>query len=345
MAIGKLLLLLAVATCQHCASTAPNTRPPSDELRKQVGWELVVPRFAILGKALLWSLTLAECSVLFAASDYCAPGLSQSIIKVERDLCFFTSPAQIPLLIHADSNQPSQDNQRNTGNFALGLTTCPNCLYTFYGSHDALKKRCSNTHESDVEARISTVRYPEEALLWSLTLAECSVLFAASDYCAPAPIPNAPLQQDQLTHPVFLAGSVLSIAGSLLPNPLLPRPRQDVYVRTEHPPGSQAGHVGAILCRAAPQLHRLHWRGAWGLALRFQSPLVARGLFGVVPGLDAESRLTNVLACTWVSMVVAVCIGMMQRIRKGDDMLEKNFGEQWKEWARRVPYRTVPWVY
>ncbi|KAF9238463.1 hypothetical protein BU15DRAFT_75161 [Melanogaster broomeanus] len=245
MAIGKLLLLLAVATCQHYASTAPNTRPPSDELRKQVGWELVVPRFAILSKALLWSLTLAECSVLFAASDYCAPGLSQSIIKY---------------LVH------SSDPQR-----AL--------------------------------AQIS-----------SLT-------------------------------PVFLAGSVLSIAGSLLRihcYRVLGRMftfelsiRRDhklvtswPYSVVRHPSytGSIGVGLGGLLCA----FNRRSW-------------LVACS--GLVPGLDAESRLTNVLACTWVSMVVAICIGMMQRIRNEDDMLEKNFGEQWKEWARRVPYRTVPWVY
>ncbi|KAF9238465.1 hypothetical protein BU15DRAFT_75163 [Melanogaster broomeanus] len=245
MAIGKLLLLLAAITCQHYAITAPNTRPPSDELRKQVGWELVLPRLTILGKTLLWSLTLAECSVLFAASDYCAPGLSQSIIR--------------------------------------HLVRSPN---------------------------------PQRAIT----------------------------QISSLT-PAFLAGSVLSIAGSLLRihcyRALGRMFTFELSIRRDHKlitsgPYSVVRHPSytAVIGLTLGELLCCFTRHSWVVA--------CSGLF---PSLDAEPRLTNVLACTWVSMVVAICMALMQRVRNEDDMLEKNFGEQWKEWVRRVPYRLVPWVY
>jgi len=44
-------------------------------------------------------------------------------------------------------------------------------------------------------------------------------------------------------------------------------------------------------------------------------------------------------------MFVGIVAAVMQRMKNEDAMLEKNFGEEWKEWARRVPCRLVPWVY
>ncbi|KAF9230171.1 hypothetical protein BU15DRAFT_69425 [Melanogaster broomeanus] len=197
------------------------------------------------------------------------------------------------------------------------------------------------TQTSRMGARTSTGRHPGQA----------------SDYCAPGlsqsiikhlvhnSDPQRALAQISSLNPAFLAGSILNIAGGLLRIHCYRVLGRMFTIRAEHPQGSQVGHVGAILCRAAPQLHGVIGMVLGGLLCSFTHHswlVVCSGLF---PGLDTEPRLTNVLACTWVSIVVVVCIGMMRRMRNEDEMLEKNFGERWKEWVRRVPYRVVPWVY
>jgi hypothetical protein len=63
MATVKLLLLLAMLPGQHYSMTAPNARPPSGELRKQVGWELVI----LWLPALLRVRTSVQISILEAA--------------------------------------------------------------------------------------------------------------------------------------------------------------------------------------------------------------------------------------------------------------------------------------
>ncbi|KIJ08273.1 hypothetical protein PAXINDRAFT_139396, partial [Paxillus involutus ATCC 200175] len=79
MAIVKLLLLLAMLSGQHYATTAPNARPPSGELRQQARWEVAILWVPVLLKFLFWLWTLSESAVMFAATDYCPAGLSQSI--------------------------------------------------------------------------------------------------------------------------------------------------------------------------------------------------------------------------------------------------------------------------
>ncbi|KIJ08276.1 hypothetical protein PAXINDRAFT_89075 [Paxillus involutus ATCC 200175] len=245
MVVAKLLLLLAMLPSQHCSMTPPNARPPSSELRKQVGWELVIPWVAIALRAFLWSWTLLECIALFAATEYCPQGLSQSIVHH---------------LVRSD------DPQR-----------------TF-------------THIS------------------SLT-------------------------------PTFLAGSILSITGSLLrihcygtlgsmftfelsirkEHKLI---TSGVYAIVRHPSytGGIGTGIGLLLCILSPSL-------------------LSVALSSLFPDPDFKTRMMNVLGCTCVSACVVLIAGLVHRMNNEDAMLEKNFGEEWKEWARRVPYRLVPWVY
>ncbi|KIJ18334.1 hypothetical protein PAXINDRAFT_9404 [Paxillus involutus ATCC 200175] len=267
MAIVKLLLLLAVLPGQHYSMTAPNARPPSGELRKQVGWELVIPwlpglfrvrvsiQISILEAAGLthlycqffyWLWTLLECVVLFAATDYCPPSLSQSIVHY---------------LVRSD------DPQR-----AL-------------------------THIS------------------SLT-------------------------------PTFLAGSVLSIIGNLLRihcyRTLGKMYTFELSIRKEHKlitSGVYAivrhpSYTGGICTRLGLLLYVLS-PNSWLVAC---SPP-----FPDHPG--SKTRMMNVLGCICVSVLVGIVVGLVQRMNNEDEMLEKNFGEEWKEWAKRVPCRLVPWVY
>lgn len=53
----------------------------------------------------------------------------------------------------------------------------------------------------------------------------------------------------------------------------------------------------------------------------------------------------GVWACAWTVGVGVLWVLLCKRMDKEDAMLERNFGEAWRAWAKRVPYRLVPGVY
>ncbi|KAF8840671.1 hypothetical protein BDN67DRAFT_968248 [Paxillus ammoniavirescens] len=243
MAIVKLLLLLAMLPGQHCAMTAPNARPPPGELRKQVGWELVMPWLPGMFRVFLWTWTLLECAALFAATDYCPAGFSQSIVYY---------------LVRSD------DPQRALTHISL-LTPA-----FLVGSVLSIVGCCLRIHCYRALGRMFTY--------------ELSI---------------------RKDHKLITSG---------------------VYAIVRHPSytGGICSGVGLLLCIINPH--------SW---------LVA---YSPRPFPDS-SRVVNVLAYTLISVFVGLTVGFVQRMNNEDAMLEKNFGEEWKEWARRVPYRLVPWVY
>ncbi|KAF8840669.1 hypothetical protein BDN67DRAFT_968241 [Paxillus ammoniavirescens] len=218
MAIVKLLLLLTMLSGQHYSTTAPNARPPSGELRQQVRWEAAILWMPILLKFFFWLWTLSESAVLFAATDYCPPGLSQSIAHY---------------LVR--SNDPQR-----------ALTHISSLTPTFLLS---IRKE----------------------------------------------------------HKLVTSG---------------------VYAIVRHP--SYTGAISIVLGFLLCGLSRHSW-------------LVACSPLFPDPGI--ETRMMNVLASTFTSMFVGVVALLVQRMNNEDAMLEKNFGEEWKSWAKRVPCRLVPWVY
>ncbi|KAF8840672.1 hypothetical protein BDN67DRAFT_628512 [Paxillus ammoniavirescens] len=245
MVTAKLLLLLAILPSQHYSMTSPNARPPSGELRKQVGWELVVPWVAIALRAFLWSWTLLECAALFAATDYCPPDLSQSII---HHLVRGDDPQRT--LTHISSLTPT---------FLVGS------ILSIFGS--LLRIHCYGT-------------------LGSMFTFELSI---------------------RKKHKLITSG---------------------VYSIVRHP--SYTGGIGT----------------GTGLLLCILSPsLLSVALSSLFPDPDFKARMMNVLGCTCISVCVGLTAGLVHRMNIEDAMLEGNFGEEWKEWARRVPYRLVPWVY
>ncbi|KAL1671314.1 hypothetical protein EV122DRAFT_295553 [Schizophyllum commune] len=59
-------------------------------------------------------------------------------------------------------------------------------------------------------------------------------------------------------------------------------------------------------------------------------------------GLVPTSPLGTTLF--WLALVIPGLYGFASRIKTEDEMLKKNFGKQWEEWARRVPYKLIPGV-
>jgi protein-S-isoprenylcysteine O-methyltransferase Ste14 len=58
-----------------------------------------------------------------------------------------------------------------------------------------------------------------------------------------------------------------------------------------------------------------------------------------------NSHIGRGAALIHVSLAMTIISGLLARMSKEDDALRKTFGKQWEEWAKRVPYKLIPWVY
>jgi protein-S-isoprenylcysteine O-methyltransferase Ste14 len=67
----------------------------------------------------------------------------------------------------------------------------------------------------------------------------------------------------------------------------------------------------------------------------------------VIAGLAqaSEAAVSMVTGVVWVTVLGTLSVGLSKRMDKEDKMLEKNFGEAWRAWAKKVPCRLVPGVY
>ncbi|KAG2114416.1 hypothetical protein DEU56DRAFT_189187 [Suillus clintonianus] len=64
---------------------------------------------------------------------------------------------------------------------------------------------------------------------------------------------------------------------------------------------------------------------------------------GMFPSSGQWVQLT--LGCLWVAALSLVFYMFGQRIVKEEAMLQGHFGDQWKDYVKRVPYRLFPWLY
>ncbi|KAG8215324.1 hypothetical protein J3R82DRAFT_8916 [Butyriboletus roseoflavus] len=208
--------------------------------------------------------------------------------------------------------------------------------------------------------------------IWSRTFLEGLVLFALSGHCPPTlahsllhfMLPTSLSSDPSATTlttltaltPTFLTGVLVSLAGSLLRGhcyhilgkrftyELSIRPShtlvtEGVYGVVRHPSYTAAlmVAVGWLLCVSDRHGSVIAVCVGW---------LQAFGGNGSQSGYgDWDAMLTGVLACVWATVLCLLCLVAYKRITKEDSMLEKNFGEEWRAWATRVPYRMVPGVY
>ncbi|TFY80714.1 hypothetical protein EWM64_g3299 [Hericium alpestre] len=139
--------------------------------------------------------------------------------------------------------------------------------------------------------------------------------------------------------PTFILGAVLVIAGAairlscyralgrLFTFELSLRDAHTLvtggpYSVVRHPSylGAMLAHPGMLLCTFGP--------GSWMYDCGWLDTLVGKLVALVVAG-----------------SVTAVMTLFVPRTAIEDQMLKKEFGVQWEEWARRVPYRLVPGVF
>ena len=53
----------------------------------------------------------------------------------------------------------------------------------------------------------------------------------------------------------------------------------------------------------------------------------------------------RIIGFIYITIVVLSCVITFARIGKEDMMLQKTFKNEWDDWAKRVPYKLVPYVY
>ncbi|KAI0703875.1 hypothetical protein C8T65DRAFT_578580 [Cerioporus squamosus] len=47
----------------------------------------------------------------------------------------------------------------------------------------------------------------------------------------------------------------------------------------------------------------------------------------------------------WTAWLVSLCVIILRRPSKEDEVLRKEFGQQWEDWAKRTPYKLLPHIY
>lgn len=162
-------------------------------------------------------------------------------------------------------------------------------------------------------------------------------LLVRSDFCSLSGLDHT------VPSPALVAGSFLSVIGSAIRihcYSTLGRfftfelsIRQDhklvtsgPYAIVRHPSyaGGLCVFLGLLLCH----FHTRSWLASCS---------------GVFPSSDQGVKLA--LGCIWAGLLAVLYSGLGGRIRKEEAMLQGNFGDQWKSYVNRVPYRLVPWLF
>ena len=154
---------------------------------------------------------------------------------------------------------------------------------------------------------------------------------------------HSPSQQIGTLSPAFLIGICLMITGSLVRLHCFRVLGQfftfELSIREKHKlvtsgPYSIVRHpayTGGV-CMQLGHVLVLFDRNSWLVA--------ASGLFP----LD-EVFLTQVLWCLRVLATSLPLAIITTRMNNEDAMLEKAFGQEWRAWAKKVPYKLIPGVY
>ncbi|TFK89231.1 ICMT-domain-containing protein [Polyporus arcularius HHB13444] len=58
-----------------------------------------------------------------------------------------------------------------------------------------------------------------------------------------------------------------------------------------------------------------------------------------------ETWWTALLMSLWLLVINAVHIATVRRMKGEEEVMRKKFGAEWEEWARRTPYKLIPYVY
>ncbi|KAF9527271.1 hypothetical protein CPB83DRAFT_856276 [Crepidotus variabilis] len=183
-----------------------------------------------------------------------------------------------------------------------------------------------------------------KGIAWSFAVAEASVLLASQ-------FPKAQISSfvlsmlvtrsspaDIRTTKWFLLGTVLAASGGyirvLCYRTLGPRFTFERTIARDHKLGTTGpyswvrhpGYASAIMVFSGT----IVWNAAPGSYARECGPL--------------DTVLGRACAAFFLPVMTSVMIVMLGRTWKEDKTLEKIFGQEWRDWADKVPYRLVPWI-
>lgn len=138
--------------------------------------------------------------------------------------------------------------------------------------------------------------------------------------------------------PGFLAGTSLVLAGWLLRmwcyRTMGAMFTWEVTVKQDH-----------RLVTGGPYSYIRHPSYLGTLMLVAGTVLMHFGAGGYIQGCHVLRTPASWLVFVWVTCVVLGVVGMFGRMPVEDEALKQKFGETWKAYAGRVPYRLVPYIF
>ena len=72
--------------------------------------------------------------------------------------------------------------------------------------------------------------------------------------------------------------------------------------------------------------------------------LVSKGSWFIESGLW-DTVWGRGVACSALGSFLSIALGVFFRVDREDRMMRKEFGEEWEKWAKKTPYRLIPFLY
>ncbi|KDQ51226.1 hypothetical protein JAAARDRAFT_81522 [Jaapia argillacea MUCL 33604] len=189
--------------------------------------------------------------------------------------------------------------------------------------------------------------YLFKGVAWTSALSEAAVILAEHYPSSPLArqilqslIPGTRTSSPTISVPAsFILGFILATSGGLLRYwcyrtlgrfftfELSIRPGHRLVTDGPYSVVRHPSYAGALLCGSGVYLS-LFSRGSW---LRESGVL--------------DNKLARGVVISYMLVSGLLYVALARRPLKEDDMMKKEFGKEWDEWAGRVPYRLFPGIY